>query len=133
LPYALVACGSGLPWQSLKAWDGFGSRQSVNGWFWKNYSRFLSLLKLFKDGLPMTGNPCPAKNERYNIQMAGMLKVTLVKSMIGRPEKHRKVLRGMGLTKVNRTVELQDTPAIRGMINAVSHLVKAEEKINEAK
>lgn len=65
--------------------------------------------------------------------MAAMLKVTLVKSMIGRPEKHRKVLRGMGLTKLNRTVELLDTPSIRGMINAVSHLVKAEEKINEAK
>jgi large subunit ribosomal protein L30 len=65
--------------------------------------------------------------------MAAMLKVTLVKSMIGRPEKHRKVLKGMGLTKLNRTVELQDTPSIRGMINAVSHLVKAEEKINEAK
>ena len=65
--------------------------------------------------------------------MAAMLRVTLVKSMIGRPEKHRKVLRGMGLTKLNRTVELQDTPSIRGMINAVSHLVKAEEKINEAK
>ena len=48
--------------------------------------------------------------------------------MIGRPEKHRKVLRGMGLTKLNKTVELQDTPAIRGMINVVSHLVKAEEK-----
>jgi large subunit ribosomal protein L30 len=53
--------------------------------------------------------------------------------MIGRPEKHRKVLRGMGLTKVNRTVELQDTPSTRGMINVVSHLVKAEEKIDEAK
>ena len=65
--------------------------------------------------------------------MAAMLKVTLVKSMIGRPEKQRKVLRGMGLTKLNRTVELQDTPSIRGMINAVSHLVKAEEKVNEAK
>ena len=65
--------------------------------------------------------------------MAARLKVTLVKSMIGRPEKHRRVLRGMGLTKLNRTVELQDTPSIRGMINAVSHLVKAEEKINEAK
>lgn len=65
--------------------------------------------------------------------MAAMLRVTLVKSMIGRPEKHRKVLRGMGLTKLNRTVELQDTPAIRGMINAVSHLVKTEEKTNEVK
>ena len=59
--------------------------------------------------------------------MAGKLNVTLVKSMIGRPEKHRKVLRGMGLTKINRTVQLEDTPSIRGMIYKVSHLVKAEE------
>ena len=65
--------------------------------------------------------------------MAAMVKITLVKSMIGRPEKHRKVLRGMGLTKLNKTVELQDTPAIRVMINVVSHLVKAEEKTDEAK
>jgi len=64
--------------------------------------------------------------------MTGRLKVTLVKSMIGRPEKHRRVLRGMGLTRVNRCVELEDTPAIRGMIHKVSHLVQAEEKSNEA-
>ncbi|MFP4346812.1 MAG: 50S ribosomal protein L30 [Thermodesulfobacteriota bacterium] len=63
--------------------------------------------------------------------MAGMLKVTLVRSMIGRPEKHRKILRGMGLTKLNRTVVLQDTPAIRGMIEAVSHLVHSEETVDE--
>ena len=65
--------------------------------------------------------------------MAAMLKITLVKSVIGRPEKHRKVLRGMGLTRLNKTVELQNTPSIRGMINAVSHLVKAEEKTDEVK
>ena len=59
--------------------------------------------------------------------MAGKIDITLVKSMIGRPEKHRKVLRGMGLTKVNKTVRLEDTPAIRGMIFKVSHLVKTEE------
>jgi large subunit ribosomal protein L30 len=59
--------------------------------------------------------------------MAGKISVTLVKSMIGRPEKHRKVLKGMGLTKINKTVQLEDTPAIRGMIFKVSHLVKAEE------
>ena len=59
--------------------------------------------------------------------MAAKLKVTLVKSMIGRPEKQRKVLRGMGLTKLNRTVELEDTPSIRGMVHNVSHLVRAEE------
>ncbi|MBW2405833.1 MAG: 50S ribosomal protein L30 [Deltaproteobacteria bacterium] len=63
--------------------------------------------------------------------MSGMLKITLVKSMIGRPEKHRKVLRGMGLTKINKTVELQDSPSIRGMVHAVSHLVRVEEKIDE--
>jgi large subunit ribosomal protein L30 len=65
--------------------------------------------------------------------MAGTLKITLVKSMIGRPEKHRRVLRGMGLTKINRTVELQDTPSIRGMVNAVSHLVNVEENVDETK
>ena len=64
--------------------------------------------------------------------MAGSVKVTLVRSMIGRPESHRRVLRGMGLTRLNKTVELKDTPEIRGMINKVSHLVKTEEKVDEA-
>ena len=61
--------------------------------------------------------------------MAKVLKVTLVKSMIGRPETHRRVLRGMGLKRINQTVELQDTPAVRGMVQKVCHLVKAEEKV----
>jgi len=65
--------------------------------------------------------------------MAEKLNITLVKSMIGRPEKHRKVLYGMGLRKMNRTVQLEDTPAIRGMVNAVSHLVKVEENSDEIK
>ena len=64
--------------------------------------------------------------------MAGSVKVKLVRSMIGRPEKHRKVLRGMGLTRLNKTVEFRDTPEIRGMINKVSHLVSTEEKVDEA-
>lgn len=55
------------------------------------------------------------------------LKITLVKSYIGRPQKHRQVLRGMGLGKLNSTVVLQDTPEIRGMIRKVSHLVSMEE------
>lgn len=55
------------------------------------------------------------------------LKITLVKSYIGRPQKHRQVLRGMGLGKLNSTVVLQDTPEIRGMISKVSHLVSMEE------
>ena len=65
--------------------------------------------------------------------MSVKLKITLVKSMVGRPEKQRKVLRGMGLTKLNKSVFLNDTPSIRGMVNAVSHLVKAEEKTDEVK
>jgi len=64
--------------------------------------------------------------------MAERVKVKLVRSMIGRPEKHRKVLRGMGLTRLNKTVELKNTPEIRGMINKVSHLIRTEEKVDEA-
>ena len=60
--------------------------------------------------------------------MAKSLDITLVRSMIGRPEKHRRVLRGMGLTKMHRTVNLEDTSAIRGMVMKVTHLVKVEEK-----
>jgi large subunit ribosomal protein L30 len=52
------------------------------------------------------------------------VKIKLIRSSIGRPRKHRAVLRGMGLTKVNKVVVLQDTPEIRGMINKVSHLVE---------
>ncbi|HOD35629.1 MAG TPA: 50S ribosomal protein L30 [Syntrophales bacterium] len=59
--------------------------------------------------------------------MTKKLKITLVKSYIGRPEKHRKILRGMGLQKLNRTVLLMDTPEIRGMVNKVSHLLSVEE------
>ncbi|MGA3208102.1 MAG: 50S ribosomal protein L30 [Syntrophales bacterium] len=55
------------------------------------------------------------------------LKITMVKSYIGRPEKQRQILRGMGLWKLNKTVLLEDTPEIRGMINKVSHLVLMEE------
>jgi large subunit ribosomal protein L30 len=55
------------------------------------------------------------------------LKIKKVKSEIGRPEKQRKILRGMGLTKLNNTVTLVDTPQTRGMINKVIHLVSVEE------
>lgn len=59
--------------------------------------------------------------------MAGELKITLVRSMIGKPESQRVVLKGLGLTKVNGSVVLKDTPEIRGMINKVTHLVKVSE------
>jgi len=55
------------------------------------------------------------------------LKITMVKSYIGRPQKQRQILRGMGLGKLNKTVLLDDTPEIRGMIRKVSHLVFMEE------
>ncbi len=57
---------------------------------------------------------------------ASTIKVTLVKSVIGRIEAHKATVKGLGLRRMNHTVELQDTPAIRGMINAVSYLVKVE-------
>lgn len=52
--------------------------------------------------------------------------VRLIRSMIGRPEKHRLVLRSMGLTKVHKAVVLPDTPQIRGMIAKVKHLIRVE-------
>jgi len=54
------------------------------------------------------------------------LKVTLVKSVIGCKASHRATVRGLGLKRINHTVELQDTPAVRGMINKVYYLVKCE-------
>lgn len=54
------------------------------------------------------------------------IKVTLVKSVIGTKVSHRATVRGLGLRKLNSSSELQDTPAIRGMINKVSYLLKCE-------
>ncbi len=54
------------------------------------------------------------------------VKVTLVKSTIGRIEAHKATVRGLGLRRMHHTVELQDTPAVRGMINAVGYLLKVE-------
>ena len=57
---------------------------------------------------------------------AATIKVTLVKSVIGRIEAHRATVKGLGLRRMHHTVVLQDTPAIRGMINAVGYLLKVE-------
>ncbi|TSA13202.1 MAG: 50S ribosomal protein L30 [Betaproteobacteria bacterium] len=54
------------------------------------------------------------------------LRVTLLKSVIGCKATHRATVRGLGLKRINHTVELQDTPAVRGMINKVYYLVKCE-------
>jgi len=58
--------------------------------------------------------------------MADTIKVTLVKSGIGKNKKIHQTLRGLGLTKLNKTVNLENTRAIRGMINKVSFMVRIE-------
>jgi large subunit ribosomal protein L30 len=55
------------------------------------------------------------------------IKITLVKSAIARPGKHKAVLTGLGLKKLNHFVVRLDTPQIRGMINKISHLITVEE------
>jgi large subunit ribosomal protein L30 len=52
------------------------------------------------------------------------LKVQLIRSPIGCKESHRATVRGLGLRKINSISELEDTPAVRGMINKISYLVK---------
>ena len=59
-------------------------------------------------------------------QSGKTIKVTLVRSLIGTIGSHRATVRGLGLRRINHTVELVDTPAVRGMINKVSYLVKSE-------
>lgn len=60
-------------------------------------------------------------------QAAGKISVTQIGSPIGRPERQRATLVGLGLNKLHRTRELEDTPAVRGMLKKVHHLVKVEE------
>ncbi|MBA4709979.1 50S ribosomal protein L30 [Aquitalea sp. FJL05] len=57
---------------------------------------------------------------------ANTVKVTLVKSLIGRLESHKACARGLGLKKIRQTVEVLDTPENRGMINKISYLLKFE-------
>ena len=57
---------------------------------------------------------------------AKKLKITLTRSLLGRPEKQAKVARALGLTKTHRSVTQFDTPIIRGMINKISHLLTVE-------
>ncbi|MBE5924342.1 MAG: 50S ribosomal protein L30 [Lachnospiraceae bacterium] len=59
--------------------------------------------------------------------MADKVKVTLVKSPIGAIPKHKRTLEALGLRKVNKTVELPNNDATKGMVTQVRHLVKVEE------
>ena len=59
--------------------------------------------------------------------MSKTVKVTQMKSSIGRLPSHRATLRGLGLRRIRHTVELEDTPSVRGMINQVSYMIKVED------
>ena len=61
------------------------------------------------------------------IDMAKTIKVTQTRSAIGRLPKHKATLRGLGLRRINHTVELEDTACVRGMVNQVQYMVKVEE------
>jgi len=56
-----------------------------------------------------------------------MMRVTLVKSMFGRLQSHMACVRGLGLRRMHHCVEVEDTPATRGMVNKVSYMVKVED------
>jgi len=64
----------------------------------------------------------------------GKLKITLVRSLIGRPAKQRAVVRTLGLSRINQTVVREDSPVIRGMVRKVDFLLRVEEqgKVDEA-
>ena len=66
----------------------------------------------------------PAK--KVATKKVSTLSVTLIKSFYGRLPAHRATVHGLGLKRINHTVELQDTPEVRGMINKVSYLLKVE-------
>lgn len=57
---------------------------------------------------------------------AKMMKVTLIKSVIGTKQSHRACVKGLGLRRMHHSVEVLDTPANRGMVNKVNYLVKCE-------
>lgn len=84
----------------------------------------------------LSGEEKPPKNypvKRYylfkgmkSFIMTDTIHVTLIKSGIGKNRKIRQTLRGLGLNRLNKTVSLKNTPAIRGMINKVSFMVKVD-------
>jgi large subunit ribosomal protein L30 len=53
-----------------------------------------------------------------------ILEITLIKSPIGRPPKHRVTVKTLGLTKLHKTVRLKETPSVAGMVNQVQHLLR---------
>lgn len=60
------------------------------------------------------------------ISAGGRLRITLVRSVIGRPGDQERTVQSLGLRKVHHTVEREDTPSIRGMVHKIRHLVTVE-------
>jgi large subunit ribosomal protein L30 len=56
--------------------------------------------------------------------MEGMIRIKLVRSPISTPEKHKRIVKGLGLRKLNQIVERPDSPVFRGMVNKVPHLLE---------
>jgi len=71
----------------------------------------------------MADRKAPKKN-----QSGGTLRLKWVRSAIASPEKHKLVIKGLGFTRLNQVIERQDTPSIRGMVQAVPHLVKVTDE-----
>lgn len=67
-----------------------------------------------------------ASTRKAAAKSGARIKVTLVRGLVGTRESHRATVRGLGLRRINHTVELEDTPAVRGMINKVAYLLKCE-------
>jgi large subunit ribosomal protein L30 len=67
------------------------------------------------------------RNKQMANEKKGTVKVTQTGSPIGRQKYQRETLKGLGLNKMHKTRELEDTPSVRGMINKVKHLVSVEE------
>ena len=65
-------------------------------------------------------------------QETGQLRITLVRSTIGRPSVQGRTVKALGLRKLNSSVVRPDNPSIRGMVNSISHLVKVEELSGDA-
>ena len=57
----------------------------------------------------------------------GKIRIKLVKSGIDRPDRQKRTLKALGLTKLNRMVEVEATPQVKGMVHAVNHLIQVEE------
>jgi large subunit ribosomal protein L30 len=69
--------------------------------------------------------PTPSE-KRGASPSGGRLAITLVRSPIGHPAKHKAIVKGLGFRKLRQTVIRPDTPAIRGMVKAISHMVRVE-------